>query len=81
MNVLEQFCLKNGMAERKQSWRIAIETDIEKKETEVEELRKKRKQAKSKKIKLELFKECEVRLKSMFVDWKETQKRKKRKKL
>ena len=75
MNVLEQFCLKNGTAEKKESWRIDIETEIEKKATEVEELRKKRKQAKSKKRTLELFKECEVRLKSMFVDWKETPKK------
>ena len=42
------------------------------KEKEVEELNKKKKQAKSKKKKLEMFKECRARLNSMIVDWKET---------
>jgi hypothetical protein len=72
VNVLEQFCKKNGLAEQKESWRMTVENEIKMKETEVEELRKKKKEAKSKKRKLEIFKECSEKLKGMIVDWKET---------
>ena len=39
---------------------------------DVEELNEKKKQAKSKKRKLEMFKECRAKLNSLIVDWKET---------
>jgi hypothetical protein len=42
VNVLEQFCKKNGIIEQKKSWRMTAENELEMKETEVEELRKKR---------------------------------------
>ena len=75
MNVLEEFCIKKGVTEKKECWRRQIEEEIEKKESEVEEMKKKKMQARSKKRKLELFKECQTRLGMMIVDWKETPKK------
>ena len=72
VNVLEQFCRKNGLQEQKENWRKSVETEIELKEKEVEELNEKKKQAKSKKRKFEMFKECRAKLNSLIVDWKET---------
>ena len=79
-NVLEEFCRKKGITEKKDIWRRKIEEEIEKKESEVEEMKKKKRQSKSKKRKLELFKECKECLESMFNDWKETPKRDEEKK-
>ena len=70
-NVLEQFCRKKGLHEQKEKWRKDIETEIDLKEIEVEEIKRKTKQAKSKKKKLEMFKECRAKLDSILVDWKE----------
>ena len=72
VNVLEQFCRKNGLQELKENWRKNVETEIEFKEKELEELTNKKKLAKSKKRKLEMFKECRIKLNSLIVDWKET---------
>ena len=64
VNVLEQFCRKNGLQELKENWRKNVETEIELKEKELEELTNKKK--------LEMFKECRIKLNSLIVDWKET---------
>ena len=45
VNVLEQFCRKNGLKEQKDNWRMTVENEIEMKEKEVEELREKKKHA------------------------------------
>ena len=73
-NVLEDFCRKKGVTEKKEDWRRNFEDEIKKKEREVEEIKKKKLKARSKKRRLELLRDCQEHLRKMIVDGNENPK-------
>ena len=71
-NALKNFCEKIGLRTEKENWRRKVEEEIKLNESQLKGLLIKKKLAKSKKKKLELFMECKVTLQLLVKIWNET---------
>ena len=68
----EKFCLKKGLDRDKDLWERMAEKETEMKETVLKEIKLERKSERSRRKKIELYKNCKQKLTELVDNWKET---------